>query len=706
MRDATATFAWSVLLACGTLFTACARTPPDVAGARDLRAIASARARVVWARDMGDGSDVWAERGNIALMGLDTDDGRGARAILPAPGSRHLPLLTKDGSRVVFTDNAEDAVFVVGFDGANLRKVAGHGVAVELWADPADGREWVYCWIPANRHGIIRRVPLDGGGVADARTGELVWDRSPADKHNFDLSRDGTRAAGLLPWPDAHVAELPNQGSQRFGGGCCTSMAPDDSYYAWVFDGSHRGVNLRGPGGISRHVDIHGAPGVDGWEVYHPRWSNHPRFIGMTGPYKKGSMGGNNIRAGGKGVEVYVGRFDPDYTRIEAWARVTNDAEADFIPAVWIEGGETVSVMDTVGEADRKLRETAFRPAADREGAWPGSHDGLVYLWEGWNRPNRIRDEGAGVDRSCRATLRGKAVPAEGGAVDLAGGALVAQAIADELLAACRASSQLALEAVFTPDTLDQRGPARIVSFSSGSASRNFTLGQEGDRLILRLRTPSTGDNGVDPETTLCTLEAGRTVHLLASYAPGDLRVFADGKPILRSDAVQGDFSNWSEQTLLFGDEVADPRDWSGRLHAVALYARSIGAEEAALKHGQWTAREAARPTRRTVKVEARLATLPPAPSPEEMGAYRRALNLCEYDVIRVLEGECDEPRIAVAHWALLDNQPVESYGKRTVGGAFELEIVPLEECPELEGERRFDDLSDPTLPLFYDDTR
>ncbi len=45
-----------------------------------------------------------------------------------------------------------------------------------------------------------------------------------------------------------------------------------------------------------------------------------------------------------------------------------------------------------------------------------------------------------------------------------------------------------------------QRGPARIVSVSSDSGHRNLTLGQQGDALTIRLRTPSSGYNGEKPE--------------------------------------------------------------------------------------------------------------------------------------------------------------------------------------------------------------
>ena len=53
-----------------------------------------------------------------------------------------------------------------------------------------------------------------------------------------------------------------------------------------------------------------------------------------------------------------------------------------------------------------------------------------------------------------------------------------------------------------TVATIDpaQRGPARIISISADAEHRNVTLGQEKDALIIRLRTPASGENGQKPE--------------------------------------------------------------------------------------------------------------------------------------------------------------------------------------------------------------
>ena len=77
---------------------------------------------------------------------------------------------------------------------------------------------------------------------------------------------------------------------------------------------------------------------------------------------------------------------------------------------------------------------------------------------------------------------------------------------------ACRKSNELTIEAWVTPSTVNQIGPARIVTVSLDTSRRNFTLGQDGrlDRwpppggtcFVGRLRTTDTGENGVPPLQT------------------------------------------------------------------------------------------------------------------------------------------------------------------------------------------------------------
>ena len=291
------------------------RTDPD-----------NARLRVVWVQDMGDGSDYDTISNNLRLMGLDTGDGKGERTIL-GTGNYTKPLITPRGDRVVYTSRTLEKIYIVNWDGSGLRELSG-GFGLAVWRDPRDGREWLYYGYAKMQFGgltcpAVYRTLLDSSGSQ-----ELIWNKMPVNVDSFQLSADGRMAGGNFPWPDGGVADLPNKSWTRLGSGCWASLAPDNSYRFWLLDGSHRNIYITDRSGENgRTVNINGAPGIDGYEVYHPRWSNHPLIMAMTGPYKAGS---------GRGVEIYVGRFNAGFSTIESWWRVTNNDFADFFPDVWL----------------------------------------------------------------------------------------------------------------------------------------------------------------------------------------------------------------------------------------------------------------------------------------------------------------------------------------------------------------------------------
>jgi hypothetical protein len=75
-----------------------------------------------------------------------------------------------------------------------------------------------------------------------------------------------------------------------------------------------------------------------------------------------------------------------------------------------------------------------------------------------------------------------------------------------------------------------QDGPARLVSFSFDQFHRNFDLGQEGRRLVFRVRTPTSGPNGMNPHTeTSPVLETNRVTTIVATFDGTVARVYVDG---------------------------------------------------------------------------------------------------------------------------------------------------------------------------------
>ena len=218
-------------------------------------------------------------------------------------------------------------------------------------------------------------------------------------------------------------------------------------------------------------------------------------------------------------------------------------------------------------------------------GTWPGNTDGLVFVWADAKGKNEVRDAAGKVVRTCTVKPRGKATTDERGVMVLGEGGMLAEGVDEALLAACRKAGQLAIEALITPKDLAQEGPARIITFSEDGYHRNFTVAQEGADLLLRLRTPKTGENAMNPQTNLVRLAAGKRHHVIVSYEPGRLVCYVDGRRACDTDRVQGDLGNWGPMHLVFGDEWKDPRLWAGRLEGIAIHNRVIGAEEAARRY-------------------------------------------------------------------------------------------------------------------------
>lgn len=148
----------------------------------------------------------------------------------------------------------------------------------------------------------------------------------------------------------------------------------------------------------------------------------------------------------------------------------------------------------------------------------------------------------------------------------------------DDMYRRLVSANALTVAVSVSPADARQGGPARIVSSSAGPSHRNFTVGQEGDALVIRLRTTNTGLNASEAAIEVDgVFRAGERRRIVVAYGGSRTRVYVDGR--LRFDTEQpgGSFDNWNlAYPLLLGNEIGGQRPWLGTIHDVAIYDRAL----------------------------------------------------------------------------------------------------------------------------------
>lgn len=658
--------------------------------------ISDSQMRVVWMRDKKTGGkDPFGYDENFVLMGLDNRDDRGEFEILSEIGNYRKPLFTPDGQQIIFSDLASGEIRIVNWDGTGQRTLA-KGTALDVWKDPASEDLWVYAVSDKLEVAVLAAgMPIVRFRISNPAVIEPVWGSTQVSIDTYQLTADGKRAACLTPWPNASMMDLEANRIERIGQGCWVSMSPDNSYNMWVFDGPHKNLRMHLWGErFPRKVHVSGAPGVEGFEVYHPRWSNHPRFMTMTGPYKV--MGTHNAIGGGGTAQVYVGRFNEAFTAIEAWTKVTEGDVVDHFPDVWVKGGESAGAA-----APGERPEVAVSSAKQ----WPSDHAGLEYLWRNNSDQNQI-DRPDGDVRYCRARLRNKARYGEFYQGVLNGGGLQALQWEEEIVDAIKKSGAFTLE--FSYFMMPRKTyPERTVIAGQGSspAEGNFSLIQ--DRIYgqpyLHFRMASGETSLADsPEAELFELPVGAPAHLAVTYEDGELTVYLNGEPKEKLDRFVGDLKNWTPGPLLFGMANNGSLDWDGMIQNVALYSRVLPADEVAAHAGYYRSSIANIEVAPVAQVKATLLEKTDPRPVSALGTYRRDLVEYHYRVDQVVFGTVADKEIKVLHWSILDEQPLPL--TKEIGQAYTLLISPKANRPELEGERSNEGmLSDPTLEAWYD---
>ncbi|HET8690916.1 MAG TPA: LamG domain-containing protein, partial [Steroidobacteraceae bacterium] len=143
-----------------------------------------------------------------------------------------------------------------------------------------------------------------------------------------------------------------------------------------------------------------------------------------------------------------------------------------------------------------------------------------------------------------------------------------------------KATGEYTIEAWVAPANVVQE-QAHIVSYSGGTTSRNFTLGQTMYDYDYFNRATTTDANG---EPRLSTPSADEVLqatlqHVVATYSPVDgRRIYVNGVLASQADPVPGGlFTDWNDTfALVVGNEVSNDRTWQGVVRMVAIHNRAL----------------------------------------------------------------------------------------------------------------------------------
>ena len=652
-----------------------------------IEAITGAHTRLVWSEAQSRGrSDTFSHGMDQTLNGIDTRDGLGERTIIGTHGNYSRPLLTSDGETILYSvrgtvrkNGKKDfvaSIYRTDWNGSPPVELA-QGYVVDSWRDPATSVEWVYCvrkFVSVHGPSLVAkqlwRFRLDS-----PKTAEVLYEDSRITPDNIQLSRDGRMACGQFPWPQGGILHLDGRAPavQKLLNGCWTSLAPDQSGVCWIFDGNHTGATLFAGGGArSWHLPFD-PPSARHGESYHPRWSNHPRFTVLTGPYVAKGAGDMAVHSDDDHPDVFLGRLDEGAERFEAWVKVTKTGLSKAYPDAWIAGGEKADLKLAPAKPDAKT-------TLPEEGHWPAKTEGLLFLWQDRKALNSWKDN-QGHSNTADLMAEGAARFGRHGELIFDGGTFaVGGEDAEPSIRHLKTQADLGFEALILSSSFGSRG--WIVR------APGFGIYQEAGCLMI------VGGDGKVQQAQLP--DPSKDFHLVVNRNGGQIECHVNGTRLKTQPGAL--LPSDPGEKIVFGDRLLKQG-----MQCLAIYNRVLSPDEVA-QTAAWHARRIATlpvpPLR--VHIEGRLVETSKVPTLESIEPYTSALICSVYEVEKVVSGEFKDRRVLVKHWGLLNKHPMASL-PHEIGKSYSLIIELESDHTELQGERVNDDTNAFDLTPWFD---
>jgi hypothetical protein len=210
----------------------------------------------------------------------------------------------------------------------------------------------------------------------------------------------------------------------------------------------------------------------------------------------------------------------------------------------------------------------------------------VIALYEFKTGSGNIALDSSGVTPELNLTLSGDVNWVGGWGIQIVNGkAQGSTANSKKLHDLIKATGEYSIEAWIAPANVVQEGPARIISYSAGTSSRNFTLGQTQYNYDFLQRSSTTDANG---EAALSTADADEDLqatlqHVVVTFDPlNGRKIYVNGVFTDDLDPVPpGNLNDWDDSfAFVLGNEVSNDRLWQGTIRMAAIHNRALTPEQ------------------------------------------------------------------------------------------------------------------------------
>lgn len=205
----------------------------------------------------------------------------------------------------------------------------------------------------------------------------------------------------------------------------------------------------------------------------------------------------------------------------------------------------------------------------------------VIGLWEFKTGSGTVAYDTSGVEPALNLNLSGDVTWVGGWGINVRSGKAQGSTTASRKLHdLIRSTGEYTIEAWVAPGNVAQED-SRIVSYSGGTTTRNFMLGQTLYSYDFYNRASSTNQAG-DPKLTTAAADEDLQAtlqHVVATYDPvNGRRIYVNGEFTGDADPVAGGtLADWDDTfAFVLGNEVSGDRQFEGVFRLVAVYNRAL----------------------------------------------------------------------------------------------------------------------------------